>query len=119
MKKTYRLTACALLFVMLFSLFSCAPFKLQGTFNASFSLSECSESEDQYQYEFYGDGQGIEKNTANGVVTAFTYSALNNTITVSTENTSVVYQYSVEEKNDLRFTYQKNGKTESVLLEKK
>ena len=106
-------------FLLIFLLFSCAPMELQGRFNASFSLTECQTTNDQYQYDFYGDGQGVERNTVSGTVVAFTYTAMNGSLTVHTGNASFTYQYEVEEEDDLNITYSRDGKSENVLLVKK
>ena len=119
MNKIYRASIVVFLILALSFLASCAPYEFQGTFNASFSLTECLETKEKYQYEFYADGQGIEKNSQNGSIVTFTYSALNGSLTVNTENTSFVYPYKVDEEKDLNMTYQKNGKAESILLVKK
>ena len=119
MKRYCHLLAVIMVAVVLISFASCAPLKFQGTFNASFSLSECSVSDDQYQYRFYGDGRGIEKNTVSGTSVSFTYTVLNGSMTVDTENHSFTYQYEIEDQTNLKITYQKDGKNESVLLVKK
>ena len=68
MNKAYRSIAVLLALLLLCTLCACAPSKLQGSFKASFSLTECQESDNHYQYDFYADGQATEKNTANGWV---------------------------------------------------
>lgn len=118
MKKIYSFVITMMLFLMLFSLSSCAPVRLQGSFSGSFSLTNCEASDDQYQYHFYGDGQGSEKNNTIGTTVSFTYTVMNNTLSVSTEQQSYSYDYSIEEKKNINITYQKNGKSETVLLTK-
>ena len=119
MRKLYRFIAVCILATTLFSLFSCAPMKLQGKFNSSFSLTERKVCDDQYEFVFYGDGQGTEKNTANGSTVFFTYTVFNGSLTVTTEKKSFVYEYQIEDKKDFNLTYQQNGQEESVLLVKK
>ena len=119
MKNICRLFALLVAVLVLFSMIACAPAKIQGSFNASFSLSSCEESEDQYKYHFYGVGQGSEKNSTSGEIITFTYTAMNQTLTINTENGSFSYKYTIEDKKDINLTYQKKGKTESVLLIKK
>ena len=119
MKKSYRFISFLVILISLCSLFSCAPLKLQGKFNASFSLTEHRTSDDQYQYEFYGDGQGIEKNTQKGSIVSFTYTVLNGSLTVKTETTSFTYQYTIENKKDFNITYHENGKSENALFVRK
>ena len=92
---------------------------MQGSFSAAFSLTQGKESENQYEYTFYGDGQGSEKNTSSGETVFFTYTAFDRTLTINTDHSSRSYKYKLEEKKDINITYQKEGRTESVLLVKK
>ena len=119
MNKAYRSIAVLLALLLLCTLCACAPSKFQGSFKASFSLTECQESDNHYQYDFYADGQATEKNTANGTAVSFTYTASGESLTVSTEDKSFTYEYDFDGTDSLTLTYQEGGQSKSTLLERK
>ena len=106
---------CLLLFSCL-TMTACAPKKIQGQFSASLSLTTAENDENaDFQYTFYGDGQGVELNKSTGVSVDFSYTAISSVLRITANDRTHEYRYEFE-KNDLVVSFQKDGEKISVFL---